>query len=144
MLKEILTEEMIQILPSVDTWEDAIKQGSEPLVSREFINAQYVANMIDNVKELGPYIVIAPDVAIAHARPKEDVFKVGLSLLKLDHGVPFSKDGHYASLIFVLAAVDNEQHLHLLSELAAVLKDSGKVNQMKQANSVKQIEQVIQ
>lgn len=143
MPKEILTEDMIQIIPSVHTWEDAIKKAAAPLVRHEFINQQYVQSMIDNVKELGPYIVIAPDIAIAHARPEQNVNKVGLSLLKLDHGVPFSTDGHYASLVFVLAAVDNDQHLELLSELAAILKDSEKVNQMKRASSVKQLKQLI-
>ncbi len=34
--------------------------------------------MIDSVNELGPYIVIAPEIAIAHARPRDnDVHQVG-------------------------------------------------------------------
>ena len=37
--------------------------------------------MIESVHEFGPYIVIAPEIAIAHARPDHNVNEVGLSLL---------------------------------------------------------------
>src|SRR5699024_8102565 len=99
----------------------------------------YVDAMIRNVKELGPYIVIAPDIAIAHARPEDNVQRVGLSLLKLDKSVDFAQDSHSASLIFVLAAVDNEQHLDMLAELTNVLNDREKVEQIKSSLSESEI-----
>ena len=41
--------------------------------------------MINNVKEIGSYIVIAPKVAIPHARPEDGTNKLGISFLKLEH-----------------------------------------------------------
>lgn len=67
---------------------------------------------------------IAPEIAIAHARPNNDVHQVGLSLLKLNQHVAFCDEDHYASLIFVLSAIDNHSHLSVLQNLATVLGDN--------------------
>ncbi|GAA0592142.1 PTS sugar transporter subunit IIA [Virgibacillus siamensis] len=142
MLNNVLTEDKILLQNNVKNWEEAIQIAAKPLVP-EFIKQDYVQAMIENVKELGPYIVIAPDIAIAHARPDGNVHKVGLSLLKLDESINFGEDSHYAALVFVLAAVDNEQHLDLLSELANVLNDSEKVSQIKHCSSSKKIVNII-
>lgn len=143
LLKDVLNSDVIQIRKNIESWEKAIKVASEPLIANNTINHKYVTSMINNVQELGPYIVIAPDVAIAHARPEENIKKIGLSLLKLDESINFAENSHYASLIFVLAAVDNDQHLELLSELAEVLGDNGKVAQLKKAKTINQIQSLI-
>lgn len=36
--------------------------------------------MIESVEEYGPYIVIGPHLALAHARPEDGSLKLGLSL----------------------------------------------------------------
>lgn len=142
LLNHVLTQNKILLRNHVKNWEEAIQIAAKPLM-QEFIKPDYVQAMIENVKELGPYIVIAPDIAIAHARPDGNVQKVGLSLLKLDERINFGENSHYAALVFVLAAVDNEQHLDLLSELANVLNDSEKVNQIKHSTSSKEIKNII-
>ncbi|ASN07292.1 PTS ascorbate transporter subunit IIA [Virgibacillus necropolis] len=134
---------MIQIASEVDSWEDAIKKAAEPLIKKNYINQHYVQAMIKSVKKLGPYIVIAPGIAIAHARPEEGVMKMGISLLKIDHCIPFSDNGHHVSLVFVLAALDSTSHLNILSKLAEVLSDDERMSQIKNASSVDQILQVV-
>lgn len=143
MLHKALTREMIQVKQEVRGWEEAIKLAAKPLLESQYISEGYVTAMIQNVKELGPYIVIAPDIAIAHARPENNVQKVGLSLLKLNKSINFATDSHYASLVFVLAAVDNEQHLDMLAELSTVLNDHDKVEQLKTSLSSSEILKVI-
>lgn len=143
MIKSVLERELIQITSEISTWEDAIIKAADPLVNRNYINQQYVQAMIESVKKLGPYIVIAPGVAIAHARPEDGVHKMGISLLKINHSIPFSDKGHHVSLVFVLAALDSTSHLNILSELAEVLSDNERLNQIKNASSVDQIVKVV-
>ncbi|MCG7339098.1 PTS sugar transporter subunit IIA [Staphylococcus sp. ACRSN] len=136
---EILSLDKIQINEKVDSWEKAIDIAARPLLNQGYFETGYIDAMINSVKELGPYIVIAPEIAIAHARPSEDVKQVGLSLLKLNQHINFSQDNHYASLIFVLSAVDNDGHLEILRKLALLLSDKETVNKLIDATTENEI-----
>ncbi|MDW4259775.1 PTS sugar transporter subunit IIA [Staphylococcus saprophyticus] len=139
MSLEILSADKVQIKEQVDNWEQGIALAAQPLLNQDYFEQSYITSMIDSVKKLGPYIVIAPEIAIAHARPNDEVNKIGLSLLKLNQHINFSEEGHYASLIFVLSAVDNEGHLDILRHLATTLGDQEVVNQLLKAQEVKDI-----
>ena len=139
MSLEILSADKVQIKEQVDNWEQGIALAAQPLLNQDYFEQSYITTMVDSVKKLGPYIVIAPEIAIAHARPNDEVNKIGLSLLKLNQHINFSEEGHYASLIFVLSAVDNEGHLEILRHLATTLGDQEVVNQLLKAQEVKDI-----
>lgn len=139
MSLEILSADKIQILDKVETWEQAITIAANPLLTQDYFESSYVTAMIDSVKELGPYIVIAPEIAIAHARPNDDVKHIGLSLLKLNQHINFSEEGHFASLIFVLSAIDNDGHLAILRSLATKLGNQDTVNQLLAAQEINEI-----
>jgi PTS system ascorbate-specific IIA component len=62
-----LTEELIRFEKGFSNWEEAIKVSSKGLLELGFIEESYVDSMIDSVKEFGPYIVIAPNIAMPHA-----------------------------------------------------------------------------
>ncbi|WP_377890831.1 BglG family transcription antiterminator [Alkalihalobacillus sp. R86527] len=124
MLNDLLHEDTIQFASQSKDWREAIKTASLPLLNKEQISSTYIEAMIKNVEELGPYVVIAPGIAIPHARPEEGVNTVGMSLLRLDETVPFSeKDKHQVKLLIVLAAVDNETHLKALAQLSDLLSE---------------------
>ncbi|KSU63138.1 hypothetical protein AS034_02465 [[Bacillus] enclensis] len=131
MLNELLTEETIVLKDSVDTWEEAIETASRPLIAQHSITPSYVKAMIENVKELGPYIVIAPGIAIPHARPETGVEELGMSFLRLKEPVYFSeKEKHRAQLIIVLAAIDNQTHLKALAQLTELLSNEENVEKL--------------
>ncbi|UEX90261.1 PTS sugar transporter subunit IIA [Staphylococcus ratti] len=143
MAIEWLTKDKIIVKDYVDTWEEAIQIAAQPLVSQKYIETTYIDAMIQSVQNLGPYIVIAPQVAIAHARPSDNVHQVGLSLLKLKQPINFAKESHYASLIFVLSAVDSTSHLNVLQNLAQVLGESHNIEALVHATNVDEIIQII-
>ncbi|EOO25533.1 hypothetical protein IIU_06126 [Bacillus cereus VD133] len=144
MLSELLIKDHIQLQNRVDSWEDAIQVASEPLLKKEFISEVYIQEMIANVKELGPYIVIAPKIAIPHARPEAGVKKLGMSLLQLKENVLFSKkEEHAANLIIVLAAINNETHLKALAQLSDMLSQPENVETLIHSDSKEQILEMI-
>ncbi|WP_044338821.1 BglG family transcription antiterminator [Rossellomorea aquimaris] len=144
MLNELLTEQTIQLKDRVSSWEEAIKVASQPLVDQESIRPDYVEAMITNVKELGPYIVIAPNIAIPHARPETGVEQLGMSFLRLKEPVYFSeKEKHRAQLIIVLAAIDNQTHLKALAQLTELLSNEDNVEKLISASDRQTIIELI-
>ncbi|WP_390216948.1 BglG family transcription antiterminator [Halobacillus seohaensis] len=135
MLTELLTEKTIQFRDHVSHWEEAIRLTAQPLLDQDSIQPQYVEAMIENVNDLGPYVVIAPRIAIPHARPESGVERLGMSLLRVKDPIYFSeKEKHRAQLIIVLAAIDNQTHLKALAQLTEVLSNEENIDQLIAAN----------
>ncbi|MBU9713980.1 BglG family transcription antiterminator [Evansella tamaricis] len=140
VLNELLTKETIHYKRSAKDWKEAIRIAAAPLITTGSIREEYVDAMIANVEELGPYIVIAPEIALPHARPQDGVEKIGMSLLRLEESVYFSEqEKHRAKLIIVLAAVDNEKHLRALSQLTTMLSEEDVLQKVMDAKSADDI-----
>ena len=123
MIKELITKETICFKDRVDSWEEAIRIGAEPLIKTGSINPGYVDDIIDNVNKHGPYIVITPGFALSHAK-SDHVNSIGMSYLRLDEPVNFlDREDRSATVILTLAACDNTSHLDALKELSKILMD---------------------
>ncbi|TGB02429.1 BglG family transcription antiterminator [Halobacillus salinus] len=145
MLTDLLVSENIAVRDSVSDWEEAVRLASAPLLEQHAIEESYVEAMIQSVKELGPYIVIAPRIAIPHARPEAGVNKLSMSLLRLKEPVWFSeKEKHKAQLIFVLAAIDNQTHLKALSQLTEILSSEESITKLIESDDQQEIVDLIQ
>lgn len=132
-LNEFLTEEFIQISNKKMSWEESIRLASESLLSKGYITENYVSTMIENVVKHGNYIVLAPHVAVPHARPEDGGKKVGFSLLVCKEPVDFNQEGendrdNLVKLIFVLSAIDNNSHLNALKQLSDILDEDEKID----------------
>lgn len=138
MLKELLTKEFIQTNIDASDWKDAIQQASEPLLSHHIITQDYVTSMINSVIELGPYIVIMPEVAIPHSRSEDGAIEVGLSLANFKTPILFPNDKP-VKLMIVLSAKDEKSHLKALAEMTELLGNETYVDKLKQSDSVEVI-----
>lgn len=58
-MKNILNGQ-IQVVENADNWEKAIETAAQPLIKNGKIKYGYVENIIKNIKELGPYIILLP------------------------------------------------------------------------------------
>lgn len=119
--------------------EQAIRASGDLLVSSGRVTAEYVEQMLAAVAEFGPYIVIAPGIALAHARPSEAVLETGLSLAVLASPVEFGSHNDPVSLVFGLAAVDHDSHIEVLATLAERLGDEVFVNSLINAPTIAQL-----
>ena len=142
MLNELITEQTIQLAKKADSWEDAIRLAAKPLVQKGCVKEQYVQAMIDSIHELGPYVVLAPKVAIPHARPDDGVHQLSMSFLRLEEGVLFPQQKK-VHLLFVLAAVDSESHLLALAQLSEMLSDEAEIEKLIQAQTPEEVLQMI-
>ncbi len=127
LLSELLNKETIQIAHKVDSWQDAIRLASSPLLQQQKIEQRYLEAMIQAIEEHGPYVVLTPKVAIPHARPTEGVNELSMSLLSLQNPVHFAPDKP-VYLIIVLAAIDDASHLRALVDLTQVLQEPTQID----------------
>lgn len=134
----------IAVGQSATTWREAVTLAGDLLVASGRTEADYSAQMIAAVEEFGPYIVIAPGIALAHARTSEAVLSTGLSLATLASPVEFGNEANDpVSLVFGLAALDHESHIDVMSELAAALGNPEIVNSLLNASDSEQIRQIL-
>ncbi|WP_424618402.1 BglG family transcription antiterminator [Abiotrophia defectiva] len=145
-LTDLLKEELIQQVDSVSTWQDAVGLAAQPLLAYGYIEESYIQAMIASINETGPYIVLAPKVAVPHASPDAGVHQLGISLLQVKEPVDFSEDDDddkKVQLIFVLAAVDSTAHLRALQELALILDDEEAIDSLIAASDPREILAII-
>ena len=145
-LTDLLKEELIQQVDSVSTWQDAVGLAAQPLLAHGYIEESYIQAMIASINETGPYIVLAPKVAVPHASPDAGVHQLGISLLQVKEPVDFSEDDDddkKVQLIFVLAAVDSTAHLRALQELALILDDEEAIDSLIAASDSREILAII-
>ena len=140
LLADAFGEGSILIKDSVDNRSVAIKLAGELLVQSGKAKPSYVSSMLEAVERFGPYIVIAPGIALAHGKPSEDVIETGLSLLVLKQAIEFQhSQNDPVQLVFGLAATDHESHLETMAQLSEVLSDQERVNVLLTSSDSEQI-----
>jgi len=144
MLKDILTVENIALDVEAADWEQAIRKGGELLQQNQFIDNCYIESMVDNVKKMGPYIVISKGVALPHAEAGAGVKKLGISFIRLAKPVFFGNpDNDPVDLVFCLAAMDADSHLSALVGLSGLLSDKKKLDVLRRETDAAKVHQTI-
>ncbi|WP_018963801.1 PTS sugar transporter subunit IIA [Coprothermobacter platensis] len=140
MLESILTEKAIKLKAQAKDWQEAVRLGGELLVNAGFVHPAYVDAMVETVRELGPYSVISPGIAMPHARPEAGVIKHGLSLLTLATPVEFgNKENDPVDIVVSFCATDNTSHIQMLAELAQLLGSEEALSTIRNAEEVKTV-----
>ena len=139
-LEEAFGINSIEIREEVESREKAISVAGELLVGSGRVDPEYVLSMLEAIEKFGPYIVIAPGIALAHGKPSEAVKETGLSLLVLRQAIEFKhSQNDPVQLVFGLATKDHDLHIGLMSELAEFLSDPSNVNFLRTSSDPDQI-----
>ena len=124
----MLNERLIKLDVEAATAEEAIRKAGELLVAEGKVEERYIDAMIKGFQEIGPYIVLAPSIAIPHARPEHGVKEQGLSLIRLKHPVVFNHPiNDPVTLVCAICGVDSTSHIEMLRSLASILGDKSKL-----------------
>lgn len=120
--------------------EHSIEMAGELLVASGRSTPEYTQSMLDAVAEHGPYIVIAPGIALAHGRPSDAVLEIGLSMVTLAQPVVFGNEANDpVRLVIGLCATDHSSHIDIMAELATFLGSADSVNSVLNAGDSDQI-----
>ncbi|QQC58553.1 PTS sugar transporter subunit IIA [Rothia kristinae] len=121
-LSDLISVPAIRLEVDAEDWRSAIQHTGALLADVGVAGPSYTQAMVDVVEEHGPYIVITPGFALAHARPDASVTATGLSFVRLAAPVRF---GHASNdpvtIVMALTAQDPGAHQQALASLAQVL-----------------------
>ncbi|OCG26013.1 hypothetical protein A9G11_01415 [Gilliamella sp. wkB108] len=144
MLGKWLTNQTVNIVDSVNDWKEAIQLCAAPLLKNKAITPNYIDAIFQLHESIGPYYVLAPGIAMPHARPEQGVNQLGLSMLLVKQGVKFnSEDNDPVYLITLLAASDSTSHIDMLTQLATLFGNTDDMQTIFNAQHSDQILSVI-
>ncbi len=139
-LADLLPPAAVAAQVEVADWRAAIRAAGDLLTSTGSTTPTYTDQMLAAVDKHGPYIVIAPGFALAHAQASDDVLHTGMSFVQLAHPVSF---GHQANdpvrLVVGLASKDHSAHMTALQQLASFLSVPEKSEQLYRATTADEL-----
>ncbi len=144
MITTWLPAENIQIVDSVSDWKQAIRLSAQPLLAKETMTEAYIDAIFNSHQELGPYYVLAPGLAMPHARPEQGAIKNGLSLLNIKQGVSFdAEENDPVYVVIMLCALSGDEHINMITALADIFSDDERLSALLKASSIEEIQRVI-
>lgn len=142
-LIDYFPEASISIKDSVANWQEAVDFSMSSLLSNNYVSSQYVQAIKDSTLTNGPYYILAPEVAMPHARPEYGALKTGMSLTLLRNHVSFGDDNEPVKLLIGLSAADSDSHIGAIQALSEVLCEEENLAALLAAESEKQLADVI-
>lgn len=124
LLKELVEKNRVCFHQRFATWQEAVAASCQPLLDDGSIEQTYVDAIIESVKKYGPYIVLAPNIALPHSQEgARGVNDTAVSFMKLEEAVHFEEGNpdKDAKLFFVLASQNHDIHLDNMQKLAKML-----------------------
>ncbi|MBS4537868.1 transcription antiterminator [Clostridium sp. D2Q-11] len=134
---EILPRKLIQVNVDAKDWKDAIVKSSLPFLDHEYIKEEYVDSIIKRIDKYGPYMVIAPGIAMPHSSSEEGALKTGLSITTLKNPVKFNhKTNDPIHTIIMLSATNNYTHIEALTEVLEVISEKSNLELLKNSKNL--------
>jgi len=144
-LKEhLLSREAIQLQASASDWKEAVKIGTDLLEKAGTITSQYYEEIIKSVDELGPYFLLAPGMAMPHARPDGGVLETSFALVTLKNPVNFGDpDNDPIDILITLAAKDAAtQNEEAIVQVVTLLDEEETVEKLRKAETIEDLRKI--
>ncbi|HGK7332227.1 TPA: PTS sugar transporter subunit IIA [Streptococcus suis] len=140
LLSQLITPNLVTLQIQASDWESAVYQTALPLITYGKVTESYVNEMIQTVKDLGPYVVITKSVALPHARPEAGAKELAISVGVLQSPVNFgNRENDPVKYVFGLSALDSHTHLEAMSELVELLEEDKFYHLLDSAGTAEEI-----
>lgn len=139
-LSALLSLRTVEVRVDAHDWREVVDRAGRLLLTAGAIEQRFIEAMQELVVRYGPYVVVAPGVALLHAHPRHGVKRLCVSLVTLENPVRFGHpDYDPVHLAFALAASDNVSHLKALTQLVSVIRDKQQIDGLRQATDRGQV-----
>lgn len=139
-----LPDRAIALGVEVSDWQGAVRAAGDALAAAGIAKASYADEMIRMIDEHGPYVVIAPGLALAHARPGPEVLTDGIAVVTLltpiDFGHPYNDP---VRVVLALAVHTPDAHVALVAELANLFNDSSAIADIAEAKTAGEVRRIL-
>ena len=139
-MKRLVELENIRLKVPVQDWQDAVTKVGAILEENGYVTHEYIGAMIQTVKTLGPYIVVAPGLAMPHAKSTCGVLKSGIGIMTLETPVEFGNESNDPVYMLIgLAGVNDSLHLDILQAIATIFEDESMLQKMSACEHAEEI-----
>lgn len=139
-IKDLLRPSLVAVDLHATSWQDAVRLCGEMFFKEGATEERFTDAMIRVTIEFGPYIVVAPGIALPHALPEDGVLKASIAIAKLKTPVNFgNRENDPVWLLVALAPIDSSQHIQSLAELAQVLRIPENIDRLRHCETHKQL-----
>lgn len=139
-----LPDDAVTLGAEAADWRAAVRLVGDALVRSGAATAEYSEAMIRVVEEFGAYVVIAPGLALAHARPGPDTRADGLAVVTLTEPVAF---GHAhndpVDVIVGLAVTTVDRHVSSVADMANIFNDATAIPRLRAATTVDEVRRIM-
>ncbi|WP_304181133.1 PTS sugar transporter subunit IIA [Leptotrichia trevisanii] len=144
LLDSLKENNSVVLQQEADSWEDAIKTCMAPLAANNSIEQKYIESIIERTKELGPFYILAPGLAMPHERPEMGVNKSSFSFITLKEPVSFP-DGQEVDILIGLAAENAEVHAgEAIPQIVMLFDDEEIFDKIRKAKKPEDIYKLIE
>ncbi|MDQ0428442.1 PTS system mannitol-specific IIA component/PTS system ascorbate-specific IIA component [Planomicrobium stackebrandtii] len=141
---KFLEEKLVVLDLPVATPEEGIRAAGALLVAEDLIEPRYVDAMVESYEKNGPYFVLAPLIAMPHARPEDGVKEASVSLVRLKDSLKFGNEANDpVQFIFALGASSSEEHLLVMRKIVSLLSKPENVEKLKILSSYEELQLLI-
>ena len=123
---------------------EAIQAAGLALCQAGACSAEYAQAMVTSYQEFGPYFVIAPGLAMPHARPEQGAIKAQLSLVRLREPVVFGHaENDPVQVLLGLSATSSDRHIQLIQHIVTLLADENNLHILMNSRDPEQLYQLL-
>ena len=144
MTLPVLPDVAVVLGARVDDWRQAVRAAGDALEASGATRADYADEMVRMIEEHGPYVVIAPGLVLAHARPGDAVLADGLAVVTLAAPIAF---GHPHNdpvrVVLALSVATVGGHLESIADIANVLNDTSVIPALADATSADEVRRLL-
>jgi PTS system mannitol-specific IIA component len=138
----LLAEQAVRFGAHAADRYDAVRQCGELLVEVGAVSPEYVPAMREREDEISTYIGVGVAIPHSTAAGKKYVRRDALAVLRLAEPVEWD-EGQQVSLCVAIAAL-GDRHLDILAELAEILLDPERADQLHQATTANEVIRLLQ
>lgn len=142
MLREFVQKHHVKFVEEAEDWKDAVRLSCEVLEADGTVEENYKEEIIACIEKYGPYIVVAPNIAIPHSQEgAKGVKKTEIAFMKLEKPVSFEPGNKEmdVQLFFTLASCDPSQHLDNISRLSEMLCNEELVQELNKVKTEQEL-----
>ncbi|CAI1533662.1 PTS mannitol transporter subunit IIA [Serratia proteamaculans] len=142
-LIDYFPDKSISIKDNAKDWQQAVDYSMAALLEKGYVTYRYIDEIKKSTLENGPYYILAPLVAMPHARPECGAIKTGLSLTLLKNVVTFGDDKEPVKLLIGLSAADSDEHIGAIQALSEIFCEESQIEALLNATTERQLMDII-
>tara|TARA_Y100001956_G_scaffold2618_1_gene2713 strand:+ start:108 stop:554 length:447 start_codon:yes stop_codon:yes gene_type:complete len=126
------------------TVDNALDITCSKLVEQGKVDATYLEAIKKKHEEIGAYYVLAPKIAMPHARPEDGVNEAALQITVFKNGVDLeSEDNGDVFFAVTLAALDSDSHIQTIVALSELFQNDDDIDAIISAENESAIAEIL-